>query len=349
MRQTAIFLTALLFACSMSVAAEQVKIEKLDPPIEGFFSKETTARGIRILAHAQVSDAAIEECAHRLERQLANTPGIAENLRNLGAQMQIIGKDQQVSDLPMYRELKGKPFEGTKTIDERGRGYGGLYCSCSEENLLQLPEDRFQDHRDICRHEFAHTILSFGVSEKIARMVRQQYQQSTDAGRWKTMYAATNPQEFFAELTMWYFGTRGDYGKIQPPPQPGADWLKSYDPEAFKLLDDIYSGRLKPDSMQVVDLAPLGRDAEGKIRSQSNQPATEVIFINRTAKPVERFWLDTEGKRRSYGIIPPGAIQSAGTFATHAWLLAGKDGEFLGIYVPDNRIGRIMIEGPPKN
>jgi len=336
---------ALLLVLWAGCAAAQVNIERLDPPEEGFFGKRATVHGIQILAHASVSDEAIQECARRLNRELAGTPVIAENLRLMGAQMQVIGKDQAVSDLPMYREMKGKPFEGKQTIDERGRGYGGLYCSCCEENLLKLPSDRWRDHRDICMHEFAHTILSFGVSKNLPEAVQRQWKKSTEAGKWKTMYAATNPQEFFAELTMWYFGSRGDYGKNKPSPEPGADWLKTYDPQAFELLDDIYTGRLISDRMRVVDLSPLGREAEGKIRSKSNQPETEVVFINRTAKPVQRFWLDTEGKRRGYGTIPPGSVQSQSTFATHAWLLTGKDREFLGIYVPDERIGRIIIGG----
>lgn len=29
-----------------------------------------------------------------------------------------------------------------------------------------------------------------------------------------------------------YFGSRGDYGKLDPPPREGADWLQKYDPEA---------------------------------------------------------------------------------------------------------------------
>jgi hypothetical protein len=142
---------------------------------------------------------------------------------------------------------------------------------------------------------------------------------------------------------MWYFGTRGDYGKLKPQPQPGAAWLKTYDPEAFELLDAIYAGRLKPETVQVTDLPRQGPEAEGKIRSKSNQPATEVIFINKTAEPVERFWLDTEGKRRSYGSMAPFSVQSQSTYATHAWLLTGKHG-FMGIYVPDERIGRIVID-----
>ena len=176
-------------------AGAQVKIEKVEPPEAGFFGKRAQVQGVVVLAHADVSDEAIQECAHRLEQQLGSAPRIAENLSRVGAQMQIIGKDQAVTDLPMYRHTKGKPFEGKLTMDERGRGYGGLFCSCCEENLLRLPSDRWKDHRDICMHEFAHTILSFGLAGKVAEQVRQQWKKSTESGKWRTMYAATNPQE----------------------------------------------------------------------------------------------------------------------------------------------------------
>ena len=54
----------------------------------------------------------------------------------------------------------------------------------------------------------------------------------------------SNPDEFFAELTMWYFGTHGDLHMSGSKPENGPDGLKKYDPDAFALLDDFYSGRV---------------------------------------------------------------------------------------------------------
>ncbi|MCX5675362.1 MAG: hypothetical protein NTX87_10185 [Planctomycetota bacterium] len=340
-------LAALLLAVLCSHRAHgQVMgdIRKIDPPEQGFYSKSLVVRGIRILAHADVSDAAVDEAARRLDRQLARCPEIAANMAALGAGMHIIGKDQQVSDLPEYRHMKGKVFEGSQTVDTRARGLGGLISSCCEENLLMLPSDRWKDHRDICMHEFAHGILSFGLTRDIREKIEAQRKKSLAAGKWQTMYAAVNAQEFFAELTMWYFGTRGDYGKVQPPPAPGPQWLKSYDPEAYALLDAIYSGRLAPGKVAGKDLVPLGAEAEGKIRSQRDQPETTVIFVNKTDKPVEKFWLDFDGKRKSYGAVAPGAVDSIDTFVTHAWLLQDGDGKVLGIFVAEKGVGRIVIE-----
>jgi hypothetical protein len=323
------------------------EIRKIDPPEQGFYSKTLTVRGIRILAHADTSDAAVDEAARRLDRQLARCPEIAANMAALGAEMHIIGKDQQVSDLPEYRHLKGRPFDGSQTVDERARGLGGLVSSCCEENLLMLPSDRWKDHRDICMHEFAHGLFEFGLTRDLREKAEAQYRKSLAAGKWQTLYAASNASEFFAELTMWYFGTRGDYGKTDPRPEPGPQWLHAYDPEAYALLDALYSGRLKPGRVQVKNLERLGPEAEGQIRSKQDQPGTSVIFINKTDKPVEKFWLDFEGKRRSYGTVRPGGVDSISTFATHAWLMQGADGTFLGIYVADKSPGRIVVGTPP--
>ena len=125
--------------------------------------------------------------------------------------MHIIGRDQVTTDLPEWRQDKGKPlaeYHGL-TRDERTRGMGGLLTSCGEENLLRLDKDRYRG-RDICVHEFAHNILAHGVSRAVRQKVRDQYRRSLDHGLWVGSYAGSNDDEFFAELAMWYFGTHGD-------------------------------------------------------------------------------------------------------------------------------------------
>jgi hypothetical protein len=74
--------------------------------------------------------------------------------------------------------------------------------------------------------------------------VREQYRRSLDRGLWVESYAGSNVDEFFAELSMWYSGTHGDLGMKGAKPENGRDGLKAYDPEAFTLLDDFYSGRI---------------------------------------------------------------------------------------------------------
>ena len=69
-----------------------------------------------------------------------------------------------------------------------------------------------------------------------------QYRRSTGQGLWKGAYAGSNPDEFFAELTMWYFGTHGDMHMEGPKPVNGPEGLKAYDPEAYALIEAFFKG-----------------------------------------------------------------------------------------------------------
>jgi len=89
-----------------------VKIDPLDPPQAGFFGKRAMVMGIAILAHAEVSDQAIQECARRLERQLGAAPEVASNLSRVGVQMQIIGKKPGSLRPPNVPPPEGQAIRG---------------------------------------------------------------------------------------------------------------------------------------------------------------------------------------------------------------------------------------------
>ena len=44
---------------------------------------------------------------------------------------------------------------------------------------------------------------------------------------------------------MWYFGTHGDLHMTGPKPAIGPEGLKAYDPDAFALFEELFSGRMK--------------------------------------------------------------------------------------------------------
>ena len=124
---------------------------RIDPPEKEFFSKWVDFEGIPIKAHKDVEDQALFEAHARLSMMLAKLPNVKVNLRNAGAALHVIGRNQSTSDLPEWQHMKGKPFDGNLTIDQRTRGMGGRLTSCGEENLLRLPRDRYRG-RDICVH-----------------------------------------------------------------------------------------------------------------------------------------------------------------------------------------------------
>ena len=244
------FLMVLLLMALPPVGAAPPKslppIVGIAPPELGFFAKKLDYHGIPIKAGSVVSDAALYAASERLDSELHHLPDVTARLAAAGAQLHIIGKNQVTSDLPEFRDMKGKPvpeYNG-QTIDQRTRGLGGLLTSCGEENLLRLNEDRYKG-RDICVHEFAHSIRSHGISAEIRARFDAQYQRSLANRLWVNSYAGSNPDEFFAELTMWYFATHGDMHMTGPKPENGSGGLKKYDPEAYALFDDFYQGRMK--------------------------------------------------------------------------------------------------------
>lgn len=239
-------LSGAVLANSEDVTGLRAGIRAIDPPEKEFFTKILDFHGIPIKAPSVVVDEALYAASDRLALLLRHLPMVISNLNAAHAELHIIGRNQVTTDLPEWRQDKGKhlaEYNGL-TRDERTRGMGGLQVSCGEENLLKLAKDRYRG-RNICLHEFSHCVRNYGVTQDIRRKFDAQYHRSLEKGLWKGAYAATNPDEFFAELTMWYFGTHGDMNMTGPKPAPGPEGLKTYDPEAFALLDEFYSGRME--------------------------------------------------------------------------------------------------------
>ena len=250
-----------LAAPDPTAAASRPAITVIDPLESGFFAKRLDYEGIAIKAPTNVVDEALFAAYGRLSMMLSNLPSVRVKLRSAGAELHIIGRDQVTTDLPEWRHDKGKRLDEYHglTRDERTRGMGGLLTSCGEENLLRLENDHYRG-RDICVHEFAHNILGQGASRTVREKVREQLRRSLDGGLWVGSYGGSNHDEFFAELSMWYFGTHGDLGMKGSKPGNGRAGLKAYDPEAFTLLDDFYSGRMEP--------AAAPKDIQSQTKSQ---------------------------------------------------------------------------------
>jgi hypothetical protein len=251
------------------------QIQAIHPPEDGFFSKELSYKGILIKAPSVVADEALYVLYDRMERQTAHIPMIVANLAAAGAEVHIIGRNQVTTDLPEWRQDKHVPLDEYNglTRDERTRGMGGLITSCAEENLLQLSADRYRG-RDICTHEFAHNIENYGIPPGVRAMFDKQYEISKSKGLWVGSYAGSNPDEYFAELTMWYFGTHGDLSMTGPKPENGPEGLRKYDPDAYKLLDDFYSGRIE---IAKVEPPPRSTGAARSSPPRDSSLAREIV------------------------------------------------------------------------
>ena len=318
-------------------------VRSICPPESGFYSKVVDYQGIPIKSSDEVDDRALLEAWQRLHMMLRSAPSIVANLIANEAELHIIGKDQVTSDLPENRQMKGKPFDKKLTIDQRTRGTGGLASSCGEENLLKLPNDRYFG-RDICVHEFAHTIRTFGVDESTRRKIGKCFVVAREKRLWPKCYAMTNEDEYFSELCMWYFGTHGDPGKISPQPMSGPMWLQSYDTDAFHLLDNLFSGRLEVEKWALRPLKRLSITKESTLRSTSGDKNSIIEFVNQTEQPMKLYWLDYNGKRIFKWLLEPLGRHTHYTYKTHPFVVTDTDENAKAIFVAQSYCGMAIIQ-----
>jgi len=327
-----IITVVLMELCLSWQAHAQQTIINVNPPLFGFYAKYLDCGGIPIRAAGSVDDRALHVAAQKIDLVLAKIPNVRRNLTQWGAEVHIISQYQQTSDLPEYRDQKGVKFEdhGTTTdIDERTRGMGGIYSSCGEENLLHLAGDRYRGS-DICIHEFAHNVLIWGLPDAFQDTVIKHYQNVLKKGLWKDAYAASNVQEYWAELSMWYFGSHGEFLKGTQIPAPGPEGLKKYDAEGYAILDNIYSGRLHADSITVT---PAKKVAPGTISGIDKRKAV-LMVVNNTGHNIKLFWVDFSGKEHPYGEMPAYNRNMQLTYVSNVWKITDEKGKVLGYFSP---------------
>lgn len=312
-------------------------IVKVDPPLLGFYSKCLNSDGIPIRSASVVDDEALIIASAKIRLMLKYMPAARKNLIMNGAELHIIGRDQQTSDLPEFRDKKGVTYmdNGVLTdIDKRTRGMGGIYASCGEENLLRLPTDRYRGGSDICIHEFAHTVRNFGLDTTVRKKIEAQYRRSTAKGLWKDAYAGSNSDEYWAELSMWYFGFHGEFLKnTKNLPTPGPAGLSSYDEGGYKLLDSIYKGLIQP---EVIKRKTSLVVAKGERSLPSTEKAVLTVINNRPGT-LKLYWIDWDGNPKLYATVPTRSRYAQPTFTGHVWMLKDEAGNEL-VYLRVNDV-----------
>ena len=206
-----------------------------------FYKKYIDVSGMAVLASAAVDDDALRRTYDIVTHLLADRPDILEAMAKFGTRLIIIGKDQVYTDMPEYRHSRNPEY-----LNERVRGTGGLnVTSFGEENLLNLPGDRYDDE-SIGLHEFCHTI-----DAAIARIdptwrtrLARTYREAVGRGLWKQAYAGSNPGEYWAEICQSYFDcnriNNWNHNHVATREQ-----LKRYDPGGYDLVRTTF--RLTPE------------------------------------------------------------------------------------------------------
>jgi hypothetical protein len=202
-----------------------------------FYKKYLEIGGVPLAASGEVSDQALQRDYSIVTHMLAGRPDIINCMATNGTHLIIIGKDQQYTDMPEYRHAPDPAY-----LNERVRGTGGLgLTSFGEENLLCLPEDRY-DRESIAVHEFCHTIDSAlrRIDPTWRQRLQKTYRDAVSKGLWKNTYAGSNPAEYWAEACQAYFDC-GRANNWNHGPIARREQLRIYDPGAYDLVKTTFN------------------------------------------------------------------------------------------------------------
>jgi len=208
----------------------------------GFYTKCAYFRGLPIIGSSKVRDEAFRVLIKTFTNMLADVPDSAfQILVKARSHYSIIADSEGQTDLPEYRYLKN---DKQTDWDKRARGLGGFDTSAAEENILELPDDRYKGE-SIYIHEFAHTLSNYVFVKsdpKFKADWKEAYEDAMKEGLWKDTYSATNKDEYWAEGVQAYF----DCCRSANPPNGvhnqvcNREGLKKYDPRLYNLIDREY-------------------------------------------------------------------------------------------------------------
>ena len=214
--------------------------------LDAFYKKHLDAGGLPIVSSEKVPDLALREAEAIVLRMTSKRPDILKSMIERKTRLAIMAKTEVTTDIPEHRDLN-TAFPQTDW-NQRCRGVGATVvrpaCSATEENLLQLDEDRYRGE-SILIHEFGHTMLVMGldgIDPKFRADVAAAYKDAMSKGLFKNTYAATNADEYWAEGVQDWFDAN-----LKAKPANGIHNeigtrvdLKKYDPALAALLEKVF-------------------------------------------------------------------------------------------------------------
>ena len=144
--------------------------------------------------------------------------------------------------------------------------------------------------------------MDYGLPPALREEIRATHRRVTETTRrWRRedgqlAYAGSNASEYWAELSMWYFGSHGEFVDRQARvPPPGCHALAEYDPDGFRLLGLIYGGThalLRCDAVTpVTPLTPVAAAAvSGGGEEDTELPSVTLHFANLRGEADAELW-----------------------------------------------------------
>jgi hypothetical protein len=235
-------------SCTAVQAAKPTKPPQITAPpkslnIPSFYKKYVDCGGLPIVSSEKVPDAALFKVAELTDQILAGRPDIRQAMIAKTGRIMVVGAKEGITELPEYSRLKPKEF-----WNKRSRGFGGgrrrILTSVGEENVLCLPDDRYDDE-SIFIHEFSHSIHATlrlidrdkGNDKGFDETLREIYDKAVAKGLWSNTYAGSSRTEYWAEAVQSWFDANRENNYNHNHINTREE-LKAYDPDLAKLVEE---------------------------------------------------------------------------------------------------------------
>ena len=226
-----------------------------------YYTKFTSAREFPVLGSQKVSDQALLKANDTIRKMFAYRHDILKAMIQDGARLVVLGRDEQLSDLPEFKESKTKPaFDEARFLDWTP---DLKLMVVPEENILSLPKEPFGGECMVI-HEFAKALYQVTgmrpvdpdfdqqrqkqqyelrvkrMDLEFDRKLQLNYESAMNKTLWRGTTAARDRAEYWAAGVTAYFDATGEG---QPPngadhPITTREMLKSYDPDLYALVDE---------------------------------------------------------------------------------------------------------------
>ena len=347
------------------------------------YQKAVEVEGFPIVSSEKVSDYALLEAAHWIAKMLEDRDDVRRALIAEKVRYGIMAVDEFTTDLPEHSDLT-PPAYWDKRARGLGSSRQRPCVSCGEENLLRYKGDPyFTESILIHEFAHAFHLQGLNVADpKWEPKLKDCYENAMAEGLWKGKYAATNKEEYWAEGVQSYFDTNREDDHDHNHVNTRAE-LKAYDPRLYDLIDETFHGAewryTRPESRlgkghligydpksapvfawpkSVIEafakhergeksLPELGTKPIADVEHAASPPggkAVRLLIENQTDKPAQLFWIDFEGKRKSYGWIRNGFDTEQQTFSGHLFLVTDAKGEPLALFEAPEKTSRAIVK-----
>ncbi len=214
------------------ISTHQIAIAQVKP-----LTKIKSDENIEFKGVATIPDEAFNRAIYILKQMLSLNPSLHNTLAKNKFKIEIIGRDQIITDLESYASLKTESSsDGRSYSTMRGLGDVNL-ASVGEENLLCLKKQQYSSE-DIFVHEFSHSVM-FNLETSLQADIEAAYKSAQEKNLYpKTCYMMADSQEYWAEGTQaWFNATvRSDVnGGINT-----REKIQAHDPKLSELLNKVY-------------------------------------------------------------------------------------------------------------